>query len=106
MMGRLLVAVSALAFVAAGTVTAVRAADDPPPWAWGFDGPPTPASIAATNAPVPAAPKDNTVLHTLPGSKLSFTAAQAGNAFGPADWFPEDHPAMPDIVAHGRESAQ
>jgi cytochrome c553 len=24
------------------------------------------------------------------------------NAFGPADWFPEDHPAMPEVVAHGR----
>jgi cytochrome c553 len=39
---------------------------------------------------------------TLPGSKFSFTTAQVRNNFDPADWFPEDHPAMPDIVAHGR----
>jgi hypothetical protein len=26
------------------------------------------------------------------------------NRYGPADWFPEDHPAMPDIVAHGKET--
>lgn len=41
-------------------------------------------------------------LHTLPGSKYSFTLAQVRNSFGPADWFPEDHPAMPEVVAHGR----
>ena len=49
---------------------------------------------------------DNVTLHTLPGSKFSFTRAQIANRYGPADWFPEDHPAMPDIVAHGKESAQ
>jgi cytochrome c553 len=27
---------------------------------------------------------------------------QIRDAFGPADWFPGDHPKMPDIVAHGR----
>ena len=41
-------------------------------------------------------------MFTLPGSKLSFTSAQVRNAFEPADWFPEDHPAMPEIVAYGR----
>jgi cytochrome c553 len=45
-------------------------------------------------------------VHNLAGSKLSFTRAQIANRFGPADWFPEDHPAMPDIVAHGKESAK
>jgi cytochrome c553 len=41
-------------------------------------------------------------LHTLPGSRFSFTLAQVRNAFDPADWFPEDHPAMPEVVSHGR----
>jgi cytochrome c553 len=40
---------------------------------------------------------------SLPGSKYSFSMAEVRNAFAPADWFPEDHPAMPDIVAHGRQ---
>jgi cytochrome c553 len=40
--------------------------------------------------------------YTLPGSRSSFTLAEVRNAFGPADWFPEDHPPMPDVVAHGR----
>ena len=47
------------------------------------------------------APADTTKL-TLPGSKFSFTRGEVRNAFGPADWFPEDHPAMPEVVSHGR----
>src|SRR6266542_4096927 len=38
----------------------------------------------------------------VPGSTASFTLAQIRDAFGPADWFPGDHPTMPDIVAHGK----
>ncbi len=85
----------------------MQAADVPPPWAYGFASPPPsspPPALAAAPAPAPA--PDNTVQHTLDGSKFSFTRAQAGNRYGPADWFPEDHPPMPNIVAHGRESAQ
>ena len=40
---------------------------------------------------------------SMPGSKFTFTAAEVRNAFAPADWFPEDHPSMPDIAAHGRQ---
>ena len=40
---------------------------------------------------------------SMPESKFTFTTAEVRNAFGPADWFPEDHPSMPDIVAHGRQ---
>jgi cytochrome c553 len=39
----------------------------------------------------------------MPGSKFTFTAAEVRNGFAPADWFPEDHPSMPDIAAHGRQ---
>ena len=38
----------------------------------------------------------------LPGSTLAFTPTQVRNGFGPADWFPDDHPPMPEVVAHGR----
>jgi len=44
---------------------------------------------------------DNVAPHTVPGSKLSFTRAQIANRHAPADWFPEDHPAMPEIVGAG-----
>jgi cytochrome c553 len=44
------------------------------------------------------------VLHSLPGSSGRFTEYQIHYDYGPADWYPGDHPPMPDIVAHGREA--
>ena len=71
------------------------AADAPLQWAYG--------TAAAAPAPrPPQTPPDNTTPRTLPGSTLSFTLPQIRDGFGPADWFPGDHPTMPDIVAHGR----
>jgi cytochrome c553 len=32
--------------------------------------------------------------------------AQIRDPYGPADWFPGDHPAMPDIVARGKKEQQ
>jgi cytochrome c553 len=55
-------------------------------------------------APV-APPVDDGTLHTLPGAQRSFTLDQIRNRMGPADWYPEDHPSMPPIVAVGREAA-
>jgi cytochrome c553 len=72
-----------------------------PNWAYGY--PPAGA------APAPAGggggrgqQAPDTTPKTLPGSTGSFTSAQIRDAFGPADWFPGEHPAMPDIVAHGK----
>jgi cytochrome c553 len=39
----------------------------------------------------------------LPGSSSEFTRAQISDRFGPADWYPGDHPKMPDVVAHGKK---
>jgi len=33
---------------------------------------------------------------------MNLTMAQINNAFGPPDWFPSDHPAMPSTVKNGR----
>jgi cytochrome c553 len=100
-----LLATAALAIGVAAAATAAQAADEPV-WAWGFTTPPPAGMVPApTAAPAPA-PLDNTSQHTLPGSELKFTRAQIANRYGPADWFPEDHPKMPDVVARGRESAQ
>jgi cytochrome c553 len=74
------------------------AADAPLWWAYGT----APAAAPGARAAAPPAP-DNTTLRTLPGSTLSFTLAQIRDGFGPADWFPGDHPPMPEIVAHGRK---
>jgi cytochrome c553 len=105
MMKKLLVTVSALAFGVAAGIAAAQAADVPPTWAWGFTTPPPSTPPAAA---VPAAPAqlDNTKQYTVPGSKSTFTRAQIANRYGPADWYPDDHPPMPDVVAHGKESAQ
>lgn len=79
-------------------------ADGPPPWAYGFDGPApaTPPAAGGGAGRGAQAPPDTSLKH-LPGSTLEFTRAQISNGFGPADWFPGDHPAMPDVVAHGKQ---
>jgi cytochrome c553 len=76
------------------------AADGPPAWAYGFPQPGAPAAPAGGGRGAPAAP-DTSPKH-LAGSDLEFTLAQIRDGFGPADWFPGDHPTMPEIVAHGR----
>lgn len=70
-----------------------------PHWAYGFAGPgaPTPPAAGA------AAPAPDTSSKHLPGSKGEFTRQQISNRFGPADWYPEDHPTMPPVVAKGKE---
>jgi cytochrome c553 len=39
----------------------------------------------------------------LPGSKASYTKAEIGNIWVVPDWYPDAHPPMPEIVAHGRK---
>jgi cytochrome c553 len=82
------------------------AADGPPVWAYGV-----PASTGAVGNPPggpPASrggqpPQADSGVKRVPGSSLEFTLTQIRDGFGPADWFPGDHPQMPDIVAHGRK---
>lgn len=93
-------------------------ATPPPSWAYGFATPP--ADPAATGA-APGQPGGrggrggggggggapaDTVRRTLAGSTASFTSAQIRDQYGPADWFPGDHPEKPPIVATGRRDAQ
>jgi cytochrome c553 len=80
----------------------------PPAWAYGFatvvppGPPPPPAPPAAGRGAGRGAQQPDETLRSVPGSTLQFTRAQIANAFGPADWFPQDHPTMPEIVAKGR----
>ena len=67
----------------------------PPYWAYAAD-PPTATSHAE------AKPADNTPQH-VPKSTASFTRAQIGDLFNTPDWRPAEHPAMPEVVAHGRK---
>ena len=43
-------------------------------------------------------------LMRLAGSDRAFTITEITSPYNPADWFPNDHPPMPDIVAHGKEN--
>ncbi len=53
-------------------------------------------------AKMPAVPADDkTPLH-VPGSAKAFTAAQTTNISSVPDWWPQDHPPMPEIVARAR----
>jgi len=74
--------------------TPVYAQDDPQsllPWAY------------ALNAPGVEPAQDDGMLKHVPGSQQTFSMSEISNLYGAPDWHPDDHPAMPDIVAHGRE---
>jgi cytochrome c553 len=86
-----------------------------PDWAYGYLAPiapgdrlapPCPAGTkgfpdcAYVGAPVP----DDGVKRTLAGTPLTFTRNEAFFDYGPADWYPGDHPAMPEIVAKGKQA--
>jgi cytochrome c553 len=93
----------ACVFAASIALSGAGSASGPPPWAYGFETPAgTPAPVAAPAA-APAAP-DTSMKH-LPGSDKTFTRQQIADQYGPADWFPGDHPPMPPIVANGRRDA-
>lgn len=87
-----------VALVFAISVGVAAGQSGPPPWAYGFES-------AAAPLPRPGSqslPKDDGTPKYLPGSKFAFTLTQIWDPFAPADWYPDDHPQMPDIVAHGQ----
>jgi cytochrome c553 len=75
----------------------------PPSPAWAYGVPPAdsaaPAPSAGANQPRPP----DTSLKRIPGSPQSFTLAHIRDYWDVGDWFPEDHPPMPNIVIHGRQ---
>jgi cytochrome c553 len=60
--------------------------------------PQTPPVTPATANPATPPPP----LLQAKGSSLQFTQQQVSNSYAPADWFPDSHPRMPEIVAHGK----
>ena len=65
---------------------------------------PTPPSWAyALNAPNVPPVKDDGSPHTVPGSTKALTRQQTVDGFNVPDWRPEEHPAMPEVVEHGRK---
>jgi len=100
-----LLSICAAAAVVSGQVPA------PPPWAYGFTAAgsdPAPPPCTKDSKPLDCArlgaPRPKDVIHKLPDTDLTFTEYAIHYDYGPADWYPSDHPPMPDIVARGRES--
>jgi cytochrome c553 len=87
--------IAAILLVASASVVIVgmpgARAGDPPAWAF------------PVNPPGLAAPKDDGKLHALPGSAAQFSFGQLRDGFNPPDWYPDDHPQMPPLVAHGAQ---
>jgi cytochrome c553 len=75
----------------------------PPPWAYGFEAAADTSKGTPAVVPFAAPPEDDGSLKRVPGSALSFTVTQIRDSYGPADWYPGDHPLMPEVVAHGHK---
>jgi cytochrome c553 len=73
------------------TIAAAQPIDAPPSWAY------------AIAAPDYKAPADDGRLRHVPGSSAQWTLTQLRDPFFAPDWHPEEHPALPDVVAHGRK---
>ena len=67
------------------------AADAPPEWAY------------PTAPPGFRPPPDSGQPKHVAGSTRTFTQEDVDNGFNPPDWFPDEHPALPDVVAHGKQ---
>jgi cytochrome c553 len=84
----------------------VFARSDPtlPLWPYGT----TPAARAAAELPggepVFAVLRRANATLALPATSLTFTPAQTAAPFAPADWYPNEHPPMPELVSHGRKA--
>jgi cytochrome c553 len=104
------IAMRRFAFV--GLLACTQAIAEVPSWAYGYMNPPAPGE-SAPPCPAQARPfdcayvaspvADDGVKHRLPDSSGAFTRTEAYFDYGPADWYPGDHPVMPDIVARGRQ---
>jgi cytochrome c553 len=105
-----------LSVVTAGLLVAFQEPKPAPDWAYGYLKPLGPGDPAAPPCPATATPfpdcayaaaplSDDGVRRELPGAPSKFTRTEVYFDFGPADWYPGDHPPMPDIVAHGKQAA-
>ncbi|MBT5558332.1 MAG: cytochrome C [Proteobacteria bacterium] len=84
---------------------------DWPNWAYGEIGPYKLGDEVAPPCPENATPLECAYYgpppekggpkYTLDESPQSFEISEADNDYGPGDWYPQDHPETPDIVAYG-----
>lgn len=89
----------------------VRAAVEPEPlWAYGFSTPPAPGDKATPQRPPSRSlrakedPGEQTKPRHVDGSKAAYSRVDIRDAGNVVDWFPNDHPPMSNIIAHGPAS--
>ena len=90
-MGQLRLLSSALLLICAFVALADTRSQSTPYWAF---------CLNPEDAPL--AKIDNNP-HHVPGSDATFTVAGTKDLFSVPDWHPAGHPAMPEIVSHGRK---
>ena len=89
-----------------GSVAAIRF-DHEPLWAYGFDTRPAPGEKALPQTPPTRnlRPNEDPVEQTrrrhLDGSRAIYSLVDVRDGQNVIDWFPGDHPPMPNVVAHG-----
>ena len=90
------------------TVTAVPIQFDKEPlWAYGFEAPPKPGDKAQPQAPPSRNlrpnqdPAEQTRMRRLEGSAATYSLVDIRDGQNVIDWFPGDHPRMPNVIAHG-----
>ena len=78
-----------------------------PLWAYGFDRAPQPGEKAAPQNPPNRNLRPNedaaeqTKLRRIEGSTASYSLVDIRDGQNVIDWFPNDHPPMPNVVKHG-----
>jgi cytochrome c553 len=77
--------------IVAVLLSATAYAAERPEWAFGPD---------QTGQSVPRKPDDG-IKKQAPGSTRFYTQAQIDDPMNPPDWFPDEHPPMPQVVARG-----
>jgi cytochrome c553 len=95
-----MMAITAMAVVGM-TVSGVSVAQSPSPPSASTSAASFPAWAYAWVPDFKVAPADDLPQH-VPDSTASFSTKQERDLFFVPDWHPEEHPAMPDVVAHGR----
>jgi cytochrome c553 len=86
--------------------------DHEPLWAYGFERPPKPGEKASPQlgpnqvlAPSLSAEERTRPRH-IAGSSAAFSLMDIRDIRKVTDWFPGDHPPMPDVIAHGPRLAK
>jgi cytochrome c553 len=81
--------------------------DREPLWAYGFETPAKPGDTATPQVPPSRNLRPNedaaeqTRSRRVPGSRATYSLVDVRDGQNVIDWFPGDHPAMPEIIEHG-----